>query len=316
MATDTGRTLTGRGTLPAMRRWPEIVSEAHDARWGGARSARRAVRGRAGGDRSAARRSRTIRRAGRLDREAPRDSSSIGTPCGPPAAVFPVDGRSTRIIASADLSCDRATAVPPSRPLSMPSRADGPGRAPERRWCRRSSIPIGSSKDPTIVRGHRERSARSRVRCARRGRPAFGSRSNGCEPWRPLLLGSALAGGVVDHAEAGGAMRSQRHVASGTRGRGQGLFSLAVLVVSSAGGSRSSEASAPRPQARQRRRRSGPAHGSVRTAGDRSNGRPRCISRTPATGTGQCGCRRFREEGGGSRSPSRVPPQATVSGTR
>jgi len=31
-------------------------------------------------------------------------------------------------------------------------------------------------------------------------------------------------------------MRSQRHVASGTRGRGQGLFSLAVLVVVVGGG--------------------------------------------------------------------------------
>ena len=308
VATDTGRTLTGSGeTLPVRGAGRDRVG-VDDPRWCVARSARRALRGRAGG-RSAGRGRRPVRRAGRS-----RPGGRLGTHhlserrAGPTRRRLPRRRRrstrsSRRRIWVRSSDCRRSV-----RRRSPPSRADGRGRHP-RPGRAVVSTEFGpdwglEGSDGAIV-GPREAFGWSTAFDA----PAGAVRVRFTEQWvrtvETLRAGSALAGGVVDHAEAGVAMRSQRHAAPGTRGRGQGLL---LPRRARRGRRRRVRAPArrrpPRPRARRSRRR--PSSGAwfcpARRGTEAMEGHP-VSSRTPAT---------RRSSPGSRRSPPRKPANAAV----
>ena len=238
VATDTGRTLTGSGEGYLHEALAEIVSGA--TTHGGALLAPLGVRfvvaqeGDLPRRRSKACSTRRSISTGR----ARRGSSSTGTPRGSrPPPCSPPTKRSARSshrrIWARSNSCRRSACPLLAAVEGWAGEAPAPGTVvvstefdPD--W--RLEAPNGESSDLARAFGW---STAFDAPAGVGPRPIHGAMGAHRGDDR---AGAAVVGGPVDHAEAGVAMRSERHVTPATRGRGQGLLALAVLVVVVGGG--------------------------------------------------------------------------------
>ena len=229
VATDTGRTLTGSGeTLPVRGAGRDRVG-LDDPRRCAARSARRAVRGRAGAATSPPTVASIFDAQVDLDREGTsgtRHLSQRRARSRPPPSS-PSTTRSRAIVRSADLGAiEQLPSLRSSRRAGCRRRMGGttapaPGtrggvdgvRAPT------GELEGVERRDRPAARGVRLVDGRSML-------PPGSLRVRFADQWVRTCgdprARSALAGGVVDHPEAGGAMRSERHAASADTRPGTG----------------------------------------------------------------------------------------------